>query len=85
MEAYLNELTIIELRKRYKITGRFRMNKAELIQKVIEQQTGIPNYDAFKNVFNNLSIETLFEYYNNPPFPYFKTLAIEEFNTKIDF
>lgn len=80
MEAYLNEFS-----KSYKIISRYMINKAELVQKVIEGQKGIPNYDAFKNVFKNLPIETLFEYYNNPPFSYFKTLATEEFNNRIDF
>lgn len=94
MEANLNKLTLIELRKRYKITGRYRMKKAELIQKIleqpkdvshVEQQKDIPNYDAFKNVFKKLPITTLIQYYDEPPFPYFKTLAAEELNVRICF
>lgn len=85
MEAYLNALTVTELRKSYKVIGRYKMNKAELVQKIMEQKKEIPNYNAFKNVFKNLPIDTLFEYYNNPPFSYFKTLATEEFNTRVDF
>lgn len=61
LKAYLNELTVTEIRKRYKIIGRYRMNKAELVRKVTERQKGIPNCVAFKNVFKNLAIETLFE------------------------
>lgn len=85
MENYLNKLTVVELRKRYKIISRYRMKKYELIEKIMEQQEEIPNYEAFKNVFKNLPVITLLDYYKNPPFAYFKTLANDEFYERVDF
>lgn len=44
METSLNQLTVIELRKRSKIIDRHRMKKDERIQQILEQKEDIPHY-----------------------------------------